>query len=150
MPEDVFPDFQKMSNEFYKQWEQSMTRWWDQVLDSPAFLEAMGKNAAGYARARSSYQKSMDEFAEKMHVPGKGDMVRLARICTLLEEHLLKQEDQILKLQDQLEAQEKEMVQLRIEAAENRLELREKLNRIEELLLAAQAPEKRRRNESRE
>jgi hypothetical protein len=132
--QDVFPDFSKMSNEFYKQWEGAMTRWWDQVLESPAFLDAMGKNASGYAKARSSYQKSMDELAEKMHVPGKGDVVRLARICTLLEEKLLKQEDELLVLQDKLAALEKELVQSRIEAAEARLEQRAALARIEQLL----------------
>ena len=132
--QEVFPDFSKMSNEFYKQWEGAMTRWWDQVLESPAFLDAMGKNASGYAKARSSYQKSMDDLAEKMHVPGKGDVVRLARICTLLEEKLLKQEDELLLLQDKLAVLEKELVQSRIEAAEARLEQRETLARIEQLL----------------
>lgn len=134
-----FPDFSKMSNDFYKQWEGAMTRWWDQVLDSPAFLDAMGKNASGYAKARSSYQKSMDDLAEKMHIPGKGDVVRLARICTLLEEKLLKQEDQLLLVQDRLAVLEKELVQSRIEAAEARLEQREALARIEELLSAKPA-----------
>lgn len=148
--QDMFPDFQKMSNDFYKQWEQSMTRWWDQVLDSPAFLDNMGKNASGYAKARSSYQRSMDDLAEKMHVPGKSDMVRLARICTLLEERLLKQEDQLLGMQDRLDVLEKELVQSRIEAAEARLEQRERLIRLEELMLAAATtPDKsRRRNDA--
>jgi hypothetical protein len=133
--QDFFPDFSKMSNEFYKQWETAMTRWWDQALDSPAFLDAMGKNAAGYAKGRGSFQKSMDEMAERMHVPGKGDLVRLARICTLLEEKLLAQEDQLLTMQDRIDSLEKEVVQSRIEAAEARLEQRERLVRIEELLL---------------
>ena len=142
--QDFFPDFSKMSNEFYKQWETAMTRWWDQALDSPAFLDAMGKNAAGYAKGRGAYQKSMDDLAEKMHVPGKGDLVRVARICTLMEEKLLSQEDQLLALQDRINALEKEVVQSRIEAAEARLEQRERLVRIEALLSKGE-PEARRR-----
>lgn len=146
---DTFPDFQKISNDFYKQWEGAMTRWWDQVLDSPAFLDGMGKNAAGYAKARGAWQKQMDEMAERMHVPGKADLVRLARICTLLEERLLQQEDRILEMQDRFVGLEKELIQARIEAAEARLEQREQLGRIEEMLkqMGAGADSKRRRSE---
>ncbi len=149
--QETFPDFQKMSNDFYKQWEQSMTQWWDQVIDSPAFLDAMGKNAAGYAKARGSWQKSMDDMADKLHMPGKGDLVRLARICTMLEERLLRQEDHILLLQDRLETLEKEAIQARIEAAEARLEQRERLQRLEELLVKlGDAPADNRRRKSAE
>jgi hypothetical protein len=146
MAEDVFPDFNRMSNDFYKQWESAMTRWWDQALESPAFLDAMGKNAAGYAKGRGAWQKSMDEMAERMHVPGKGDMVRLARICTLLEEKLLSQEDRLLSMQDRLDALEKEVVQSRIEAAEARLEQREALSRIEALLQPRHEDPRRRKS----
>jgi hypothetical protein len=149
--QETFPDFQKMSNDFYKQWEQSMTQWWDQVIDSPAFLDAMGKNAAGYAKARGNWQKSMDDMADKLHMPGKGDLVRLARICTMLEERLLRQEDHILLLQDRLETLEKEAIQARIEAAEARLEQRERLQRLEELLVKlSDAPADNRRRKSAE
>lgn len=129
-----FPDFEKVSNDFYKQWESSMTRWWDQVLESPAFLDGMGKNAAGYAKARGAWQKQMDEMADKMHLPGKADLVRLARICTMLEERLLQQEDRILELHDRMVGLEKELIHSRIEAAEARLEQREQAGRMEELL----------------
>ena len=136
-----FPDFEKVSNDFYKQWESSMTRWWDQVLESPAFLDGMGKNAAGYAKARGAWQKQMDEMADKMHLPGRADLVRLARICTMLEERLLQQEERllqqeerILELQDRMVGLEKEIIYSRIEAAEARLEQREHAGRMEEIL----------------
>ncbi len=124
------PDFSKLGDQMYKHWEKAMTQWWDATLDSPAFLGAMGKNLEGAARARGQYEKAVDQSLEKMHLPTRGDLVRVARVAALLEERLLQQEDHVLELKDRLARTEKEVVEARIEAAEARLELRDTLAAI--------------------
>ncbi|MBM4369859.1 MAG: hypothetical protein FJ102_26855 [Deltaproteobacteria bacterium] len=134
------PDFQKLGDEMYKHWEKAMTQWWDTTLESPAFLGAMGKNLESAARARGQYEKAVDQSLEKMHLPTRGDLVRVARVAALLEERLLQQEDHVLELKDRLARMEKEVVEARIEAAEARLELRETLAAIRGELATARAP----------
>lgn len=119
------PDMKKLGDELYGHWERAMGTWWDQVLESPAFLGAMGKNLEGTAKARGQYERSVDDTMEKLHLPTRGDLIRVARVSTLLEEKLLQQEDLVLELKDRLAGMEREVVQARIEAAEARLELRE-------------------------
>lgn len=123
-PADPFPDMSKLSGDLYRQWEKSMSSWWDQVVDSPAFLGGMSKQVGAMAEARGRYEEAVDETLERMHLPTRTDIVRLTRVCTLLEERLLAQEDLILALQDRLEGMEREVVQARVEAAEARLEAR--------------------------
>lgn len=144
MAQPETPDFEKLSGELYHHWEKAMTSWWDQVLESPAFLGAMGQNLAAQSVARGAYEKNVDDTMEKLHLPTRKDLVRVARIATLLEERLLGQEDVILELKDKLVALERETVTARVEAAEARLELRESLAAIraelEALRAAAGAP----------
>ncbi|GDX83914.1 hypothetical protein LBMAG42_57250 [Deltaproteobacteria bacterium] len=121
------PDLSKLGDELYKHWEGAMTSWWDQVLESPSFLGAMGQNLEGAARARGQYERSVDDTMEKMHLPTRSDVVRVAKIAAMLEERLLQQEDLVLELKDQLGRLERETIQARIEAAEARLELRDTL-----------------------
>lgn len=121
------PDLDKLSGELYRNWEKAMTSWWDQVLESPAFLGAMGQNLSAQAQARSTYERSVDDTMEKLHLPTRKDLVRVARIATLLEERLLAQEDLLLAMKDRLEEAERHAMQARVEAAEARLELRETL-----------------------
>jgi hypothetical protein len=146
-------DFSRFTNDMYQLWEQSMTSWWDQVLDSPEFLGASGKGLSAMAQSRKDYEKKVDETLVQMHVPTRGDMTRLARIATLLEERILKMEDTVLETRDLIEARDTTIVQLergvveaRIEAVEARLELREtlasmqaQLNAIQERTVAAPA-----------
>ena len=54
------PDLNKLSGELYREWEQAMTQWWDTVLESPAFLQAMGSNLSFQSKARSSYEEGVD------------------------------------------------------------------------------------------
>lgn len=136
-PDAAFPDFKGMSEELYQQWEKSMTAWWDQVLESPSFLDATNKNVSGMARMRARYEEQVDEQLMKLHLPTRGDITRLARIATLLEKRLLEMEDTILDLRDGMAARdaaiarlEKETIQARIEAAEARLELRARLDEL--------------------
>jgi chromosome segregation ATPase len=131
---DANADFKQFSDEMYQLWEQSMTSWWDQVLDSPEFLGASGKGLSQMAAARRAYEHQMDEQLTRMHLPTRGDVTRLARIATLLEERLLKTEDTVLELKDTLDDRneriaqlEKEVLQARVEATEARVELRETL-----------------------
>lgn len=132
-------DFSKMSQQFYEQWEKGMTAWWDQVLESPAFLSAMGDNLTQTSRARGAYAKAVDDGLTKMHLPTRGDLVRVARIATLLEEKVLSVEDRLLEIQDQLGRIEKESVTARIDAAETRIELRERLEALERRLAALES-----------
>lgn len=121
------PDMKKLGDELYGHWERAMGTWWDQVLESPAFLGAMGHNLEGSAKARGQYERAVDDTMARMHLPTRGDVVRVARVATMLEEKLLQQEDLVLELKDKLVAMEREVVHARIEAAEARIELREAL-----------------------
>lgn len=141
-------DFQQFSDDMVKMWEQSMTTWWDQVLDSPEFLGASGKGLSAMAGARRTYEGQVDEQLTRMHLPTRGDLTRLARIATLLEERVLKMEDTVLEVRDLLEAREaridsleKQVLQARIEATEARVELRETLLSLKETLAQLQPAE---------
>lgn len=128
------PDFTAMSQQLYEQWEKGMSSWWDQVLDNPAFLSGLGENVANQAKARGAYAKAVDDSLSRMHLPTRGDLVRVARIATLLEEKVLTVEDHLLKMQDTLARIEKEAITARIEAAEARIEVRERLSVLEDRL----------------
>ena len=117
--------------EMMKAWEKSVAAWWDEVLDSEAFLEAMGTNVAGGARGRAAYEQGVDKGLEQLHLPTRKDMVRVARICGLLEDRLHQHEDQLLAMQDRLAELEKQNLQARIDAAEARLASQDKLAAIE-------------------
>lgn len=133
-------DFTATTRKMYEQWEKSMGAWWDQVLESPSFLDAMGKGLEGQARAKGAWADAVDDGLSKMHLPTRGDLVRVARIATLLEEKVLAVEDTLLRVEDRLVALEKEVVQARIEAAEARIEARERLDAIQARLDALAPP----------
>ncbi|MBT3221868.1 MAG: hypothetical protein HN348_22565 [Proteobacteria bacterium] len=111
-------DFSKLGGELYKSWEQSMTSWWDQVLESPTFLAGLGKNLEAQTRARGNYEEQVDEMMSNLHLPSRKDVVRLARIASLLEDRILQMEDHMLKMGDQLDRIEKEVLRARVAAAE--------------------------------
>ena len=137
--QDSNTDFTAASQQMYDQWEKAMTSWWDQVLESPAFLGAMGKNLGQQAQARARYEETVDTAMEQMHLPTRSDLVRVARIATLLEDKLLAIEDRVLEIEDKLTVVESEAVKARIEAAEARLELRESLAGLHTRLAAIDA-----------
>lgn len=143
------PDLAKLSGEMYRAWEGAMTQWWDQVLESPAFVQGMGQNLANQSKARAQYESAMDQGMEAMHLPTRKDLVRVAKIVTLLEDKLLAIEDRQLELEDQLAAARKEALQARIEAAEARLEATEKLAamdaKLDQLLAQTKKPAPRSR-----
>jgi len=128
-------DFSDAARAFQQQWETALSGWWDQVLESPAFLDAMGQGLEHGARARQQYEQHVDDSLTRMHLPTRGDLTRVARIASLLEDRLLKVEDLLLELKDDLGERlaraEEEAVKARIEAAETRLELRERLAALE-------------------
>ena len=68
----LFGELEELSSTFYKQWEQSMTGWWDEVLESPPFLDAMGQNLESMARSRGAYEEAVDDTLTKMHLPPAG------------------------------------------------------------------------------
>jgi len=142
MPEHMsnpFGDFDKLSGDMYRHWEKAMTDWWDQILDDPGFLGAVGKNLEVGVRTRGTYQKSVDETLERMHLPTRSDLTRLARISSLLEDRLLSMEDTLLELGDKMESLERETIKARIESTETRLELRERLAGLEARLEALES-----------
>ncbi len=141
-----FPDFKALSDDLYKQWESAMTNWWDQVLESPAVLEASGKQMSQMTAMRARYEEQVDAQLHRMHLPTRSDLTRLARIASLLEKRLLEMEDNVLEMKDTLEAQraamarmEKETIQARIEAAEARLEMRTRLEELQARLDAQES-----------
>jgi hypothetical protein len=133
-------DFSKLSADLYRHWERAMGGWWDQVLESPSFLGAMSENLAAQSHARASYERSVDEQLERMHLPTRKDLVRVTRIATLLEERLLAQEDLLLELKDQLAAAERAALTARIDAAEARLELRQAVESLRADVAAMREP----------
>lgn len=136
------PDLSKLSGEMYRHWEKAMKEWWDQVLESPAFLSAMGDSLSARSQARARYEEAVDASMEQLHLPGRKDMVRLARLVSVMEDRLLEGEDRLLRMQDRLDDMEREVLKARVEAAEARVELREQLARLEERLAAKPAPRK--------
>lgn len=134
------PDLSKLSGELYRHWEKAMTEWWDQVLESPAFLGAMGANLSGQAKARAGYEDAVDRSMEQFHLPSRKDLTRLAQISSMLEDRLLGMEDRLLEMSDRLDGLEKEVLRARVEAAEGRIELRERLGALEARLAALEGP----------
>ncbi len=128
------------TGELYTIWEQSMTRWWDQVLDSNATLKAMGEGLSAQSKARAGYESSVDDTLTRMHLPTRTDVIRLAKIASMLEDRLLSQEDVLLEVRDQLVEMEKVAIQARIEAAETRLEMRERLAELQARIDSLEAP----------
>jgi hypothetical protein len=124
------PEMNKLGDELYRHWERAMGSWWDQVLETPAFLGAMGQNLEAMANARGQYERAVDDTAERFHLPSRSDVVRVARVASMLEVRLLQQEDQLARL-------EREAVQARIEAAEARIELRDTLVALRGQIAAA-------------
>jgi hypothetical protein len=138
-----FPEYSKLADAMADQWEKGMSAWWDQVLDSPAFVESMGKNLSAQVKARKQAEGVGEAWLHQMNLPSRADIARLGRISTLLEQKLLQMEDVLLELRDQLSAQqgrleliEREALQARVEAAEARLELRERLAALQQKIEA--------------
>ncbi len=137
-------DLSKLSGELYRQWESSMTRWWDQVLEDPGFVKGMGENLAGQAKMRGQWEEGVDKSMEAMHLPSRKDVVRLAKIASLLEDRLVALEDRVLEQGDVLQRVEKETLRARIDAAEARVAVQDKLAaldaKLDALLAAANVP----------
>lgn len=131
MSDPQFKGFGKVSSEFYQHWERSMTAWWDRVLDSQDVLKAMNGNLAAGVDARRGAQRMGEKWLERMQLPTRRDLVRLTRIATLLEERLLGLDDRLLDMQDKLDSVEKEAMRARIDAAETKLVLLERIGELE-------------------
>lgn len=130
--------FSRLTGDLYRSWEKSMTQWWDQVLDSPAFLSTLGENLTAQSAARARYEDHVDQSMAAMHLPSRKDVVRLARIATLLEDRILTLEDRLLSLEDQLARIEKETLRARVDAAEALVAITEKLDALDGRLAATQ------------
>ena len=129
-PSDPFDTFSKASGEMYRAWEKGLASWWDQVVESEPFLDAMNQSLAANARARGEGRKAMDAAMTAMNLPTREDLTRVARIASLLEDKLLGIEDRLLHMTDELREARKEAMVARAEALEARVELRERLDLI--------------------
>ncbi|MDP2311806.1 MAG: hypothetical protein Q8P41_02805 [Pseudomonadota bacterium] len=138
-PRGKTPGPSRFGEQLYQSWEKAMGAWWDQVLQSPAFLGAMSENLSARTQARATYERTMEGAMDRMHLPTRKDIVRVARVATLLEERLLAQEDLLLSLKDQLAAAQRESVQARIESMQARIELQDELRALRAELSAAPA-----------
>lgn len=123
--------FTRLTGDLYRSWEKSMTQWWDQVLDNPAFLNQLGENLTAQSAARAHYEDHVDQTMATMHLPSRKDVVRLARIATLLEDRILAMEDRMLELSDRLERMERDALQARVDAAEALVAVSDKLDSID-------------------
>lgn len=119
-----------MNAEWFRQWEQSVTKWWDTVLEDPKFVQGMGDNLAGRAQVRTTWEDGVDRTMEQMHLPSKRDLVRLARIASLLEDRLVATEDALAETHERLARLEKETLRGRIESAEALLAMQERLDAL--------------------
>jgi len=124
-------DLKDMSTEMYRAWETSMTTWWDAILDDPQFIKGMGDNLSMQSRARKGYEDQVDKTMESMHLPSRKDVVRLARIASLLEDKVLGLEDTLLDQNDALGRVEKESLQARVDAAEALVTVQDRLANID-------------------
>ncbi|MFT6146179.1 MAG: hypothetical protein ACJATT_005913 [Myxococcota bacterium] len=122
------------NNHLYDQWEKGMTKWWESLMQNPAFLGSLGENMANMTQMRTAWDDAVDQGLERSRMPTRKDMIRLVSVVSLLEDKLLKVEDQLLTSQDRLVEMEKTLLTVRIESAEMRLELNERLGRMELLL----------------
>jgi hypothetical protein len=109
------------------------------VLEDPTFVKGMGENLARNARARASWEEGVDKSMETMHLPSKKDLVRVARIASLLEDRIVALEDRVLAQADQLDRIEKETLKARVDAAEALLAVTDRLAAIDEKLEALAA-----------
>ena len=123
-----------MGADVYRQWERTMSSWWDGVLETPAFLGAMGDGLKAPSRWNSATKDSVDATMAQMHLPSRSDVTRVARIASRLEDKVLALEDRLLTMEDAMKRVEKEVLAARIEAAEARVEVTEGLAKIEALL----------------
>lgn len=139
-------DLGKLTGEWYRQWEDGVSKWWDAVLDNPTFVKGMGDNLAQQSRARARWEEGVEKSMEAMHLPSKKDLVRVARITSLLEDRVVGVEDRVLAVTDQLDRIEKEMLKARVADAEGQLQLTERLaaleGRIEHLIGLLEGAEK--------
>lgn len=121
----------KASNDLYEQWEKGMSEWWESLMQNPAFLGSLGENMANMTQMRTAWDDAVDQGLDRARMPSRKDMIRLATVVSLLEDKLMKTEDQLLASNDRLVEMEKALLTARIESAEMRLELNERLSRME-------------------
>lgn len=124
-------DLKDMSTEMYRAWETSMTKWWDAVLDDPQFIKGMGDNLSAQSRARKGYEDQVDKTMESMHLPSRKDVVRVARIASLLEDKIIGLEDALLEQTDAIGRVEAESLKARVDAAEALVTVQERLEALD-------------------
>lgn len=120
--------------EWLRQWEQSVAKWWDAALEDPAFTRSMGDALSGRAQLQSAQAQAAERLLEQMHLPSKADLVRLARIVSLLEDRMVHLEDQLAETTSRLDRMEKETLRARIDAAEALVRLEEQLRSMNDKL----------------
>lgn len=118
----------------FREWERSVAAWWSTVLDDPAFARGMGDALHGRNAATAAMQETLDRTLGAWQLPTKRDLVRLSHIATMLEDRLVGLEDTVTELGERLDRIEREALKARIDAAETRVMLEERLAGIDEKL----------------
>jgi hypothetical protein len=129
----------RIASEMAREWEQTMSRWWNAVLGDPEAVRGMGRAVAAQARAKEQWEDGVDRSMEALHLPSRKDLIRLARIVSLLEDRLVALEDRALDQSDKLDEIYKDALKARVDAAEARLSIDDRLAAIEAKLDALAA-----------
>jgi hypothetical protein len=124
-------DVSKLGGEMYRNWEKAMTTWWDHVLESPAFVKSMGDGLGQASTARKAWTQQVDKTMADLHLPSREDVVRIAKIASLLEDRLLGLEDRLLAQADAMASLEKETLKARIDAADALVTVTDRLAAID-------------------
>lgn len=132
-------DLASLSSEMVRQWERNLAQWWSALLDDPSAVRGMGERLAAQAELRGRWEEGVDRSMEAMHLPSRKDLVRLARIASMLEDRLVAIEDQVLEQGERLEGLNKEVLRARVDAAEALVTVDERLATIEAKLDALTA-----------
>ena len=116
-----------LHSEWMRQWEESVSKWWDSALEDPAFSTSMSEALAGRACARSLQSQITSQALDQMHLPSRQDVLRVAKIASLLEDRLVALEDRLEETVARLDRMEKENLRARIEMTELLLRIEERL-----------------------
>ena len=127
------------SDALYEQWEKNMSAWWEGMMRNPLFLGSMGRSMAMMSQVRHAWEKRVDDNLERARLPTRRDMVRMTSVLSLLEDKLLRVEDELLATRDKLVEMEKAALKARIDAAENQLALEQELVELRRMLADALA-----------
>lgn len=84
------------ASEFFKTWEQSAAKWWDETLRAPQTLSGLGSALSGISSAKERWDRGLEQAWSTWRLPSAMDVERL-------HERIGELEDQLFALSAQLE-----------------------------------------------